>query len=487
VSFTVHVYHQPNSTSTASIDVPTVSTSVDDGAHWQQAADVRPLGHGDFQVRMVTPEPKSVMGFVSLRVADTDSAGDGVHQTVIRAFTLSGSAASKGAGVGTAPPASGGGGGGMTFGAKPVCPTASAGQAVCNALVRTTVDGTPAVTPATAAATPAGYGPADLANAYDLPRNGGASQTVAVVDAAGDPNIAADVAAYREHYGLPACTAASGCLRIVNQDGTGAPRSGGNQNWGIETALDMDMVSAACPDCRLLLVVANTPSFADLAEAENTAAALGANVISNSYGSYEAEGVSDFASAYRHPGVAVVASSGDDGFGLDGTLGGTQFPASLPSVTAVGGTRLVPEGDSSRGWSETAWNMGGSGCSAYFAKPAWQPGANCHMRTVADVAAVADPDTGVAVYDTGLKSGGGWLVVGGTSAAAPLIAGMYGLAGNTATVDTPQHIYQSKAHLNDISSGSNGECGSTRNYLCNAKNGYDAPTGMGTPRGVGAF
>ncbi len=485
VSFTVHVYHQPQSASTARIDLPSVSTSIDDGASWQPATDVSALGNGNFRVSIATPDPASVTGFVSLKVRDTDSSGAGVRQTIIRAFTLAGSAASRGAGIGTAPPPSGDPG--PFADSTAVCPTAAAGQASCDAFVRTMADGQFAVTPAGAHRTPPGYGPADLASAYDLPRTGGADQTVAVVDAAGDPNIVADVAAYRAQYGLPACTADDGCLRVVNQDGSGPPPSGGFQSWGVETALDMDMVSAACPQCRLLLVVANTPSIDDLAQAERTAAGLGADVISNSYGSYEQEGIQDFADAYQLAGVTVVASSGDSGFGLNGTLGGTQFPASLPSVTAVGGTRLVPQAHSKRGWSETAWTGGGSGCSAYFTKPAWQPGANCHMRTVADVAAVADPDTGVAVYDSALTPGGGWLVAGGTSVAAPLIAGVYGLAGNGATVNGAQRVYRDPSGLNDITSGSNGDCGSTRNYLCDARKGYDAPTGMGTPHGVGAF
>ena len=482
VTFTVHAYHQPHAPTTATIDVPTVSISYDDGTTWQLVKSVVPAGNGTFRVTITTPDPASITGFVSLKVADTDSTGADVAQTVIRAFTLSGSAASRGAGVGTAPPP--GGGGGITFGTERVCGAPAAGHAACDAIVRTTATGTPAITPATdVAALPSGYGPADLASAYRLPKTGGAGQTIAVVDAAGDPNIAADIATYRAEYGLPACTTDTGCLQVVGQDG-GAPPAYGNQNWGVETALDMDMVSAACPGCHLLLVVASTPSFADLATAEQTAVRLGATVISNSYGSYEQVGVQDYAAAYQHPGVAVVASSGDDKFGYNGTLGGTQFPASVPSVTAVGGTRLVPDAGTARGWDETAWQDGGSGCSAYFAKPAYQTDPNCHMRTVADVSAVADPDTGVAVYDSALAKGGGWLVVGGTSVAAPLIAGMYGLAGNAGTVQTPGYLYHHASQFNDITSGSNGYCASPVNYLCNAKPGYDAPTGLGTPNGV---
>jgi hypothetical protein len=481
VKFTVHAYHQPQATTTAQVNVPSVAISYDDGQSWQTVHAVSSLGQGNYQVTITTPDPTSITGFVSLRVSDSDSTGADVQQTVIRAFTLSGSAASNGAGVGADPGP--GGDGGPTFGTRAACPATGTDQAACNAIIRTTPDGTPLAT----SSTPSGYGPADLAAAYALPRTGGADQTVAVVDAAGDPKIVADLAAYRAQYGLPACTTDSGCLQVVNQDGSGPPPSGGNQGWGVETALDLDMVSAACPQCRLLLVVANTPSFDDLATAEKTAAFMGANVISNSYGAYEQFGVADYAQAYNHPGVAVVASSGDAGFGLNGTLGGTQFPASLPWVTAVGGTRLVPDAGSARGWSETAWTDGGSGCSAYFDKPSWQPGANCHMRTVADVSAVADPDTPVAVYDSAVTPNGGWLIVGGTSAAAPLVAGMYGLAGHAGTAWTAQHLYTHPGQFNDVRSGTNGNCGSPRNYLCNAKAGYDAPTGLGTPKGIGAF
>jgi hypothetical protein len=483
VHFTVHAYHQPHATTSATVNVPSVSISYDDGQSWQTVHAVSSLGQGSFKVTITTPDPRSITGFVSLRVSDSDSAGADVRQTLIRAFTLRGSAASNGAGVGTAPPP--GGGGGPTHGTRAACAAAGDDQAACDAIVRTAPDGTPLA--AADPATPSGYGPADLAAAYALPRTGGADQTVAVVDAAGDPNIVADLAAYREQYRLPPCGTDTGCLQVVDQDGTGPPPSGGNQGWGIETALDLDMVSAACPQCHLLLVVANTPSFDDLATAETTAAGMGADAISNSYGAYEQFGVGNYAAAYNHPGVAVVASSGDDRFGLGGTLGGTQFPASLPWATAVGGTRLVPDSGSVRGWSETAWADGGSGCSAYFDKPSWQPGANCHMRTVADVSAVADPDTGVAVYDTALTPNGGWLVVGGTSVAAPLIAGMYGLAGHAGTAWTPQHLYTHSGQLNDITSGTNGDCGSPRNYLCNARKGYDGPTGLGTPHGIGAF
>jgi subtilase family serine protease len=200
-------------------------------------------------------------------------------------------------------------------------------------------------------------------------------------------------------------------------------------------------------------------------------------VISNSYGGSEfsSEGSSTYDGHYNHPGVAITVSSGDSGYGV-------EFPAASQHVTAVGGTRLVQD-SSARGWSETAWSGAGSGCSRYIAKPTWQKDSGCARRTVADVSAVADPNTGVAVYDS--FRAGGWLVFGGTSVAAPIVAGMYGLAGNSSTVTYGSYPYSQTSALYDVLSGSNGSCGGS--YLCTAVSGYDGPTGLGTPNGTGAF
>lgn len=261
-------------------------------------------------------------------------------------------------------------------------------------------------------ALPAGYGPADLRAAYDLPDTGGTGQTVAVVDAGDDATAEADLAVYRTTYGLPACTTANGCFSKVNQEGAAGPLPE-DMGWEGETALDLAMVSAACPQCHILLVESDDTEFADFAAAENTAARLGATEISNSYGDTESGSLMNYASAYSHPGVAITVASGDSGYGLP------SFPADLDSVVSVGGTTLKRT-DNARGWNETVWNSqkggAGSGCSAWVDKPAWQHDANCPGRMVADVAAVADPDTGVAVYD----SEDGWGVGSGTSASAPL-------------------------------------------------------------------
>jgi len=358
-----------------------------------------------------------------------------------------------------------------------VCPhVAQPGVAWCHALLRTDIHGNKKPGGG-GGGTPAGYGPADLQSAYQLPSaTAGSGQTVAIVDAYDDPNAANDLGVYRAQYGLPACTSASGCFRKVNQSG-GTSYPAGNGSWSQEISLDLDMVSAACPNCHILLVEANSASFGDLAAAVDEAATLGANAISNSYGGSEySTEVSDQVH-YDHPGIAITVSSGDGGYGV-------EFPAASQYVTAVGGTTLT--GSLQSGWNETAWSGAGSGCSAYIPKPSWQKDSGCANRTVADVAADADPNTGVAVYDSFRYQGySGWLVFGGTSVASPIIASVYALAGNAASVIDGASPYAHTGSLHDITSGSNGSCGGS--YLCTAGPGYDGPTGNGTPNGTGAF
>jgi len=285
-----------------------------------------------------------------------------------------------------------------------------------------------------------------------------------------------DRGVYRAHYGLPACTTANGCFRKVNQTGVQGSYPRGNTGWAQEISLDVDMVSAVCPNCHILLVEATTNSFSNLGTAENTAAALGASAISNSYGGGESSAETGYDSSYyNHPGVAITVSSGDSGYGV-------QYPAASPYVTAVGGTSLTTAGNA-RGWSETAWSGAGSGCSSYEPKPSWQTDSGCSNRTVADVSADADPNTGVAVYDTYATSG--WLVFGGTSVASPIIASVYALAGNQSTVGYGSYPYGHTSGLNDVTSGSNGSCAGS--YLCTAVPGYDGPTGLGTPNTAAGF
>jgi subtilase family serine protease len=351
-----------------------------------------------------------------------------------------------------------------------VCPgPAAAGTARCHAHVVIDGTGKPLATSG-----PSGYIPADLRSAYKVTGTGTSSTIIAIVDAYGYPNAESDLAVYRAQFGLPPCTSSNGCFKKVNQAGVAGSYPRSNTGWAQETALDLDMASAMCPGCSLLLVEADSAAYSNLALAVNRAASMGAHVISNSYGGSES-GSSGYEAYYQYSGVAVTVSSGDSGYGV-------QFPASSPHVTAVGGTRLV-RSSTTRGWSEVAWSGAGSGCSSVYAKPSWQTDTGCSRRTVADVSAVADPNTGVAVYGPSKGNRSAWMVFGGTSVAAPLVAGLYGV--NDTAVNYGSDPYRHTSSLFDVTSGSNGSC--SIGYLCTAVSGYDGPTGLGTPNGVAAF
>jgi subtilase family serine protease len=329
-------------------------------------------------------------------------------------------------------------------------------------------------------AAPSGLGPADLLSAYKLPANGGAGQTIAIVDAYNDPNAESDMNTYRAQYGLPSCTSASGCFKQVDQKGgTKLPRS--DSGWAGEISLDLDMVSAIAPKAHIILVEASTASMTNLGTAVNTAVGMGAKFVSNSYGGGESSADSSYdASYFNHPGVAITASSGDGAYGV-------EYPAASRYVTSVGGTALKRD-SSARGWSESVWYTkagegAGSGCSAYDSKPSWQKDTGCSKRTVADVSAVADPATGVAVYQT--YGGSGWAVYGGTSASSPIIASVYALAGAPTASVPAADAYAHTSALNDVTTGTNGTC--SPSYLCTGGTGYDGPTGLGTPNGLAAF
>ncbi|WP_163573416.1 S53 family peptidase [Fodinicola feengrottensis] len=325
------------------------------------------------------------------------------------------------------------------------------------------------------AAVPDGLGATDLRAAYQLPATPGPGSTVAVAIAYHSLNLESDLAAYRSQYGLPACTSASGCLKVENQDGNATPLPDNDPGWEVEESLDVSMISASCPTCHILVVEAKTPSLDDLAAAGRVTAGKGAKVVSNSYGLNESGATQAYASAYDQPGHQVVVSTGDAGFTA------ASFPANGANVIAVGGTELTKSG-SARGFDESAWLYGGGGCSAYVDKPARQHDPNCSMRTTADVSAAGD---NIAMYN---QNQGGWLTIGGTSASAPFIAGMYGQANDNATVDK---LYQHPEVFNDITTGTNDPLGHGRkcgnDYLCTAQPGYDGPTGVGTPKGLTAF
>ena len=383
-----------------------------------------------------------------------------------------------------------------------------------------------AIEAASAAEGAYGLRPADLHSAYSLPEAAPTQQTVGIVDAYDDPNIEADLATYDREFGLPECTSAAGCFEKINQAGQSAPLPPADGEWALEISLDVEIAHATCQNCRILLVEASSNSDAALEAAENRAVAAGATEISNSWGSREP--VSDSA-AFNHPGVVITAAAGDNGYlGWDGwepsERGFVNYPASSPHVVAVGGTSLQL-GEHGAWKSESAWNDGdgaaGGGCSPDYPAPSWQTSlanwaaVGCgDMRAVSDVAAVADPYTGVAIYDSTPWYGYvfGWVTVGGTSLSSPLVAASFALAGgnHSPTGYPAQTLYESALEnpgaLHDVTVGSNGECNRaptaeglsgctpqesaascSGQSVCLAGPGYDGPSGVGSPNGLGAF
>ncbi len=389
---------------------------------------------------------------------------------------------------------------GLTARNVAVCPTPqNTLTARCHAIRHERVDrnGKPANPNAS---TPTGYIPSDLWSAYNLAGASsgyGAGQTIAIVDAYDDPNAAADLVTYRSQFGLPAlsnCSLSSGavvststvlpCFVKVNQNGVAGSYPRADGGWAQEISLDLDMASAICPNCNILLVEASSASFTNLGTAVNTAASMGAVAISNSYGSSGDLSDTTYGTPYNHPDIAVTASTGDSGYGVG-------YPATSQYTVAVGGTSLAKAGAS---WSEKAWSGAGSGCSTYQTQPGWQASAVVAAacggkRAIADVSAVADPNTGVAVYDSYSYLGAvGWMQFGGTSVSSPIIASVYALAKSAGAswtgINPATSLYGNPGALNDVSGGSNGTCGS---ILCNGGTGWDGPTGLGTPNGLAAF
>ena len=372
------------------------------------------------------------------------------------------------------------------------CPPAAPGHSQCFAEgVEPAAGSGTGVRPDDATPSAKGYKPSDLQSAYALTSasaSQGAGRTVAVVDAYDDPTAESDLAVYRSTYGLPACTTANGCFQKVNESGEAGDYPAtepANDDWSDEVALDVDMVSAICPHCDIMLVEADSTRNGDLGAGVDTAVGLGAQFVSNSYGGPEE---TTTAAAYDHPGTVITASTGDSGFGV-------STPAAYPTVVAVGGTSLLRAPYSSRGWAEITWADGGSGCSASETKPTWQTDPGCSTRSVADVAADANPATGVNTYDT-YGTNTGWGVWGGTSASAPMIAATYALGGPTLIDYIARETYATASadpdSVNDIVAGTNypsggGSCDGQASYECKAGDGYDGPTGLGTPNGITAF
>jgi subtilase family serine protease len=357
-----------------------------------------------------------------------------------------------------------------------VCATPAPGSAACLAIRVDPAAPAGASRAASAAAAPIkGLAPADLRAAYRLTTASSGGKTVALVDAFDAPKAEADLAVYRAHYGLRPCTTANGCFHKVSQVGSATVLPKPDAGWASETMLDLDMVSATCPDCKILLVETQDASFTNLAIGARYAATRHPAAISNSYGGDEYSGV--LAAAYDQPGIAVTAASGDYGYGV-------SAPASFPTVIAVGGTSLTK---TASGWKAAAWSGSGSGCSALQSRPSYQTGTKCTRKATADVAAVGDPATGVAMYDSMPYQGyTGWQEFGGTSVSSPIIGAVYAQGTSTGHGTYPgAWTWSHRGGLDDVTTGSNGTCSIYR--WCHALAGWDGPTGLGTPRGTAAF
>lgn len=373
--------------------------------------------------------------------------------------------------------------------AKKTCSEPDPNEVGCLADVVTDSDGNPL----TSLALPGGYGPAQLHTAYNLPCTPGGQtqsicntptsfgpQTLAVILAYHYPTVEEDLAMYNQTYGLPPCTKANGCLTIVNQLGvTSEPPPIVSPDWALEAALDVQISHAICQTCKILLVEAKTNSWYDIIVAVRRAALMGATSISNSYGAPEASGETTLDSNYDHPGIYVVAASGDSGYG-------TFYPAASKHVIAVGGTNLFLFADNTYA-SETVWYGTGSGCALFEPAQSFQTALSNWNTTgcgtkkgIVDVSAVAAPNTGVAIYDSTAYGGRtGWWILGGTSVSSPLVSAAFAMKTPApSNILAASFIYANPSKFRDVTNGSNGSCG---NSMCTAGVGYDGPTGLGSP------
>jgi len=344
---------------------------------------------------------------------------------------------------------------GVAGAAHSACPQVAFGKATCYALK---VDG---IRPACTGAQ-CGLAPIDMETRYELPITKGSGQIVAIVDAGDNPDVATSLSTYRTEFGLGTAN-----FKKYNQNGqqSNYPTYTG---WSVEIALDVEMVSAACPLCTIYLVEANSSNNTDLNTAEVEAVKLGAKIVSNSWGCYGSLGCVD-AKDFDRPGIAYVAASGDSG---EGNVGA---PAALASVAAIGGTQLTKSGST---YTESIWQGSTFGCATGVNKPKWQsiiPDSVCAYRMADDASAEAGCSPGVAVYD---QFDGGWGSVCGTSAASPLAAGVFGLAGNASVQHGGKTFWKAKhhKHLWKIFG------------TCTYRQGqYTSCAGWGSPKGLGAF
>ncbi|WP_158710232.1 S8 family serine peptidase [Streptomyces sp. NRRL F-5126] len=426
---------------------------------------------------------------------------------------------------------------------EPVCGSGALAAFGCEARTVTTGSGSHGVP---RGGRPLGWGADDLRAAYHLPAHSPHHGTVAMINVGPDPKLSGDLATYREQYGLPACTAASGCLRQMDYRGGHAlppPATDADkqkaQALAIETSADAEMVSVTCPSCRLLEVqipfgegptdphkASGYERYAGaFATAVRSAIAAGADAVSISYTMPGDERMlhGPIAEALDHRGVAITAGSGDVGFNGNGdsatvtTAGGftgsaAVWPQALPTVTSVGGTTLVKQGHR---YAQGAWAQAGSGCTPGVKPPEGQPAAVSRLcegsRASTDVSAVAE---NIAMYDSyrpaDHAADAGWLVMAGTSLSAPQIAGMYAAGGHLRDVHGPNTLYRAPSRaISDITSGANlippvysgtdGHCSAVwetaqhkpltdfGDRMCQAGRGWDGPTGLGVPRGLAAF
>ncbi len=319
------------------------------------------------------------------------------------------------------------------------------------------------------------------------------TQTVAVIEIGGYANAESDLTKYREKYHLPACAKTSGCFKRDNEKGEEANYPPSEPEWSEESAIDADMVSAACPECHILIVETASDTLSEsLAEMNDVAAELGATEISNSWGYEEEvclrepESCTYFHKDFEHPGIPILFAAGDGGY--DNEYEGQHapvYPATSPTVIAVGGTALYKDAGVPRGWREEAWRKGGGGCAKLESKPAWQTDTGCAKRMDDDVSAVAACETPVSYYE------GGWKLGCGTSVAAPVVAGILAHASTYVHSLGAEAFYEDPSALFDVTSGfdwdteknESSPCAADE-YFCNAEVGYDGPTGLGTPDGV---
>lgn len=449
---------------------------------WRQASLTRTADNA-FTVSYRNPPATKRRTAMSLHVRATDEAGNRIDETVKKAYLLP-TGSTRGTRATSAAPSAeeaieavslrpdervGSSGIGSRFDPERLCRSDGSRTYSCFTELGGRIAGEGARFPRSQ-----GLGATDLRRAYDVPK-GGARPTVAVLIAGHYPHAEKDLNVYRKAFGLKPCTSQSGCFRQINQEGKEGDYPPVDQNWAVEAALDLQMISASCPTCRLILAEANAPYDRSLAKATRAAVRKGATVTNHSYGRQETRDIVDSAAVYDQVGVTAVTATGDWGYDL------ASFPASVPGTVSVGGTRLTEDPGSERGWSERAWAAAGSGCSGYFDKPAWQTDTTCLARTYGDLSA-ASKDLGIYITSVPPKYRG-WLKVSGTSASSPFVAGLIGHAGEAGM--KPDRLYSRPDAFNDITNGRNGLC--QGNYICTAVPGYDGPTGWGTPRGLAPF